>query len=104
MDGSLYRSISLSANASKTGPVDIFRNGGKHFRVHPQVSHSFELALLHGHGFSREALAHALGLDSALLRVDATCSVITSFPADGDGGVVAAYIVKYKVKVSMQAA
>lgn len=90
MDDSLYRSISLPANASETGPVDIFRNGGKHLRVHSQVSHSLELALLHGHGFSREALAHALGLDPALLRVDATCSVITALPADGDGGIVAA--------------
>lgn len=89
MDDWLYRSVPLPADAGEASPVDVFRNGGKHFRVYPQVSHCFKLALLHRHGLGGEAFAHTLGFYSALFRVDSTSAVIASLPADGDGGVVA---------------
>jgi hypothetical protein len=98
------RSVSLPADAGKTGPVDIFGNGGEHFRVHSQVSHRFKFSLLHRHRFSGESLAHTLGLHSALLGVDAPSSVVAALPADGDGGIVAGLLDSYKVKVSMHAA
>jgi hypothetical protein len=39
MDDCVDGSISLPANASKARPVDVFRNGGKHLRMYPQVRH-----------------------------------------------------------------
>ena len=104
MDDCANGSIPLPANAGEAGPVDIFRNGGKHLRVDSQVGDGLEFALLNRHGFSGESLAHALSLHSALLVVDPAGAVVAALPADGDGGVVAEWVVKYKAKVSMQAA
>ena len=83
------RSVALSASASQTCPVYIFRNGGKHFGVDSQVSNGLKLALLDGHRLSCESLTHPLGLHSSLVGVDSSRGVIASLPADGNRGIVA---------------
>lgn len=72
--------------------------------MYPQVTDRLKLSLLDGHSFGCEPLAHSLGLDPSLIRIDSSRPVIASFPADGDGRIVAALLEEYKVKVSMQAA
>ena len=72
--------------------------------MHTQVGDGLEFAGLGAHGLGGEAFAHAAGLLAALGGVDAASAVVATLPADGDGGVVAGWGWKYKVKVSMQAA
>jgi hypothetical protein len=100
----LITSISLSADTGEASPVDIFGNGGEHFRVDSEISDWLELSLLHGHSLSGEAFAHTLGLYPALFGVDAASSVVAALPANSDGGIVAGLLWTYKAKVSMQAA
>lgn len=85
----LITSISLSADAGEASPVNIFGNGGEHFRVDSKIGDGLELSLFYGHSLSGEALAHTLGLYSALFGVDAASCVVAALPADGDGGIVA---------------
>ena len=89
MDDCANGSVPLPADAGEAGPVDVFRNGGKHLRMNSQVSDGLELALLNRHRFRGESLAHALGLRPALLVADPAGAVVAALPADGDGGVVA---------------
>ncbi len=86
---SWYISIPLPTYSSEAGSVDVFRGSREHFRVNSQVSDRFKFSLLDSHHLSCETLAHSAGLLPARVRVDSSCAVVATFPADRDGGVVA---------------
>lgn len=71
----------------------------------PQIFNRLKLADVCSHGLSRESFAHFFGLKPALIVVDSTGAIITSFPADCNGWIITAIMkMGYKVNASMQAA
>ena len=85
----LFFSVFLPSDTRKAGSVNIFRSGREHFAKYSQIFYIIEFACSGKHRLSCESFAHFLCLLPAFGVIDSADGIVTSFPANSDGRIVA---------------